>query len=985
MRVARCNRSTLARCMARILVAAVVFNGVGPAAVTSPVVYADDIIPPPRPPIRTPIVGFIDTHLHQFANLGFGGLEVWGSPVDPTFDPTADDDTAAARALPDSDYMYVTDGMIGGIRAAGRVPVTQTPSAILGNWPKCPNAPGQCWRVTIHGGDGSLDLLNAAIGQSSHGITGYRAEAAPDIGMQWPTWSGVTTQQAYWQWLQRAHDHGLKMITMHAVNNTLLCQLGLGIASFRCDDDSSVVRQIQGAKDLEAYIDARAGGPGQGFYRIVYNSEQARAVIAQGKLAVVLGVEVDTPRNCTTGVDCTAVVNQLVQGYFDMGVRVVYPIHLVDNAFGGAAIYTDLFELNNHVVNGTFFDVTTSCNVGDPPPLTWRSSIRDLLTPEFKLAIGGVVAGLGVALLVGGPVLTLALSLLAPAIAVLTTALPVLGVLVTLATSPSLAKTLFNLLSAMMLQFGPVGVAPAPNCNNRAMTEAGIAVIDALMDHRMLIDVDHTNRLGFDTILGMAEARRYPGIISGHTGLVGAGRDDTDPHDSARHEGNKTDAMVNRIKAVGGFLSLILHQGGRSRIRDLSAPGIAFDCGNSSQAWAQVYLYATRRLGLASVGLGSDMNGFAGMVAPRFGSQKCGGDHDSTYSPTNLIAYGSGLRDYFDQPLRQYRFGNRIWNFNSDGLAHVGLYPDLIADLQAIGLTREDLTPLFGSVEAYVRMWEKVDDNQAPTVTCGTIGEEWHAADESIPCNAYDTGWDLQNPSDASFVLTTSVSDGVETADATTGTHPPVCDAGSNCTSIIPAITGINIDKKAPAIAVTTPAAGIPTYVVNQVVLADFSCTDGGSGLAKCAGTIPTGTPLGTTVGAHAFAVDSMDHVGNTDHVDRPYNVTFNVCLWYDPTNVAKAGNTVPIRIKLCDANGVNTSSAALRLTATGLTHLSTNASGPLNDAGNANPDNIFRYDPGLGGYVLNLKTTGLGTGAWSLVFTVAGDPVPHAVQFRIR
>jgi hypothetical protein len=212
-----------------------------------------------------------------------------------------------------------------------------------------------------------------------------------------------------------------------------------------------------------------------------------------------------------------------------------------------------------------------------------------------------------------------------------------------------------------------------------------------------------------------------------------------------------------------------------------------------------------------------------------------------------------------------------------------------------------------------------------------------------------------------------------------------VCDAGNNCTGAISAITGINIDKRAPTVLVTTPAAGTPTFLVNQPVLANFSCSDGGSGVALCTGTVPSGAALDTTVGAHAFAVDGMDHVDNATHLDRPYNVTFNLCLLYDPTTTTRVGSTVPIKIQLCDANGVNASSAALILTATGVTQLSTNASGPLTDAGNANPDSNFRYDAPLGGYIFNLKTTGLTTGTWALGFTVNGDPVPHAVQFQIR
>ena len=52
--------------------------------------------------------------------------------------------------------------------------------------------------------------------------------------------------------------------------------------------------------------------------------------------------------------------------------------------------------------------------------------------------------------------------------------------------------------------------------------------------------------------------------------------------------------------------------------------------------------------------------------------------------------------------------GDRKFDFNQDGLAHVGLLPDFIKDLTNVGLTEADLDPLLNSAEAYIRMWEKI-------------------------------------------------------------------------------------------------------------------------------------------------------------------------------------------------------------------------------------------------------------------------------------
>ena len=44
-------------------------------------------------------------------------------------------------------------------------------------------------------------------------------------------------------------------------------------------------------------MNAQAGGPGKGWLQIVYSPEEARQIIGDNKLAVILGVEVDSLGN----------------------------------------------------------------------------------------------------------------------------------------------------------------------------------------------------------------------------------------------------------------------------------------------------------------------------------------------------------------------------------------------------------------------------------------------------------------------------------------------------------------------------------------------------------------------------------------------------------------------------------------------------------------------------------------------------------------
>jgi hypothetical protein len=114
----------------------------------------------------------------------------------------------------------------------------------------------------------------------------------------------------------------------------------------------------------------------------------------------------------------------------------------------------------------------------------------------------------------------------------------------------------------------------------------------------------------------------------------------------------------------------------------------------------------------------------------------------------------------------------------------------------------------------------------------------------------------------------------------------------------------------------------------------------------------------------------------------------YNVCLLYDPTKAVNSGATIPIKLQLCDGAGDNLSSSSLTLHAVSITQTSNSISGQLQDAGNANPDNDFRFDATLGvtgGYIFNLKTTGMATGTYNLNFTVTGDSLVYAAPFQVK
>jgi Concanavalin A-like lectin/glucanases superfamily len=274
-------------------------------------------------------------------------------------------------------------------------------------------------------------------------------------------------------------------------------------------------------------------------------------------------------------------------------------------------------------------------------------------------------------------------------------------------------------------------------------------------------------------------------------------------------------------------------------------------------------------------------------------------------------------------------------------------------------------------------------DAIAPVVSCGSADLVWHSADVSLACNNQDATSGLAVSGDASFSLSTSVLAGTETANAATGSRQ-VCDNAGNCSTAGP-VGGNKVDKKAPVITITAPVAG--NYLLNQTVTVGYSCSDGGSGVANCTGTAANGGMLDTaSPEAKTFTVSSADNVGNAAiPIVVNYTVNFGVIALHDQTKAHKSGSTVPIKIRLVDANGANVSAASTVVHAISVIQISSQASTNFDDAGNSNPDFDFRYDADLGGYIFNLKTTGYGTGSYLLNFVAGNRPPIHSVGFQVR
>lgn len=110
----------------------------------------------------------------------------------------------------------------------------------------------------------------------------------------------------------------------------------------------------------------------------------------------------------------------------------------------------------------------------------------------------------------------------------------------------------------------------------------------------------------------------------------------------------------------------------------------------------------------------------------------------------------------------------------------------------------------------------------------------------------------------------------------------------------------------------------------------------------------------------------------------------------FDQTKAYKTGSTIPVKLQVMSASNTNLSSSNAPLVVRDIRFVSGNTLASVADAGNANPDYNFRYDPTLGGagggYIFNLSTKGLTAGQYVLSFYAGNDrSFFYTVRFEVK
>lgn len=186
-------------------------------------------------------------------------------------------------------------------------------------------------------------------------------------------------------------------------------------------------------------------------------------------------------------------------------------------------------------------------------------------------------------------------------------------------------------------------------------------------------------------------------------------------------------------------------------------------------------------------------------------------------------------------------------------------------------------------------------------------------------------------------------------------------------------------DTTAPSISIASPVNA--NYLLGQNVTANYNCADIASGVASCGGTAANGALIGTaTTGAKTFTVTAIDNAGNTRTQTVAYTVGYAITVLFDQTKAHNSGSTIPVKLQITGAAGVNLSSASIVLTAVRVMP----GNLPVNAPGNSQPANLFKYENGSYQFNLNSDKT-WSAGKYELVYTISGDPLEHTVRFVIR
>ena len=354
--------------------------------------------------------------------------------------------------------------------------------------------------LALHGPNGTLSSENIVLDQDP--LQMHDTQGWPSF-IDWPKNDSFLHQQMYYKWVERTYKAGLRVMVSHGTSIEALCNIAkftTGDKMAECVDQEVGDLQVKYLYDIEKYVDAQEGGPGKGWFRIVKDPAEARAVIADGKMAMIPGLEFSNLFHCRvqfqgSGIetsDCTREdIDREIDEAWDLGVRQVFPYHDVDSSLGGTGIFSSVLNYVGFSDTRGFWK-TYPCDDGGEGPTYFYNA---------------------------GAVLETA------AITEFTDAF---------------LSTVTDLANGVLPVYGP-----GRQCNARTVTDLGKYALDKLMKKGFVIDIDHAEIKSKQYMLdeGAKTTPNYP-TVSGHGG-----------------QGGINNAQATQIIRQGGIIYPILPNG----------------------------------------------------------------------------------------------------------------------------------------------------------------------------------------------------------------------------------------------------------------------------------------------------------------------------------------------------------------------------------------------------------------------------------------
>jgi microsomal dipeptidase-like Zn-dependent dipeptidase len=448
----------------------------------------------------------------------------------------------------------------------------------------------------------------------------------------WPVFSTITHQQMWHEWIRRAYDGGLRVMVALCVNNELLAKATKG--NLAHDDKTVGDIQIDAMKQFAALH--------SDFCQIAYDPFQLRQIIRENKLAIILGSELDSignlshlsavsayPANEVEKLSSETLVRAELERLYAKGLRYIFPVHLVDNKFGGTAVGNIMLNVANKFYNGSAFDL-------EPAPASDNISyqMEKLDYTDEALAIGIPALVLGPALpAIATPILEATLAPVAPGAgtAIGSGVLPI-------AMIAAANTVLLNAIGVDPLppEIWPLGgnfpTPPATDHghrNRRGLTPLGKFAVKEMMRRGMMIDIDHMSIHTVTNVFSMAEEvpGGYP-LNSGHNSARALGKE--------RNENHRTARDYERMFALGGLAGVGFENSDVNSFdsygpeQTYSSSEIPDDCAGTSKTFGQNYLYVFEKLRGRQIAFGTDIDGFIAAPGPRFGPQSAFGIHSTS-------------------------------------------------------------------------------------------------------------------------------------------------------------------------------------------------------------------------------------------------------------------------------------------------------------------------------------------------------------------